>query len=150
MRITFVWLVSYCFLAAILSSCTMFGAGSHVYCETVTVHCPSDSIIQQLTKLKGTGRFEDARSFPDGPGGDTGAFHDFFFYDAEQQVLVRLEVPLHTPKNTEIHLAGIKDFRSGTEWIGFANVPAEKKKVVGAWFDQVARPVLACEHLSNP
>lgn len=128
----------------------MFGAGSHVYCETATVHCPSDSVIQQLTKLKATGRFEDARSFPDGPGGDTWVLHNFFFYDSEHQFLVRLEVPLHTSKNTEIHLAGIKDFMSGTEWIGFADVPAEKKKVVWAWFGQVVRPVLACEHLSKP
>jgi len=133
----------------LFSSCKMLGAGSHVYCETVTVACPSDTVIQRLTILKSSGRFSDVRSFQDGLSGEQWVLHDFYFYDSEHQFLVVLEVPLHTPTNTEIHLARFKDSTSGTQWIGFADVPTEKKKVVLAWFDHVVRPALAYRSLTN-
>ena len=126
-----------CLFVALSSSCRMFGAGSHVSCETVAVACPSDQVIQRLTELKASGRFDDARSFPDGVSGEQWVLHDFFFYVPEHHLVLRLEVPLHTQRKTEIHLAGMKDFTSGTKWIGFADVAPEKKKTVLAWLDRV-------------
>ena len=150
MNINYVRLVFCCLAAALCSSCRMFGAGSHVFCEITTVACPSDGVIQRLAELKASGRFEDARSFPDSLSGEQWELHDFYFYDPEHQFLVRMEVPLHTRTTTEVHLAGIKDFTSGTEWIGFADVQAEKKKVVLAWFYRVVWPALACKAIQNP
>ena len=75
--------------------------------------------------------------------------HTFYFFDPEHQFLLRLEVPLHTPKNTELHLADIKDFTASTEWLGFAKVSAEKQKVVLTWFNRVVRPALAYNPLKN-
>jgi hypothetical protein len=147
MNIPSLRLIFCCLVVALISSCGMLGAGSHVYCETITLACPSDSIIQRLIKLKATGRFEDARSFPDGLGGEQWVLHDFFFYDPEHQFLVRMEVPLHTPTTTKLHIAGIKDFTAGTEWLGFADVQAEKKKILWTWFDRVVRPALVCNPL---
>ena len=135
-----------CLSVALYSSCRLFGAGSHVYCETVAVACPSDQVIQRLTELKASGRFDEARSFPDGVSGEQGGMHDFYFYVPEHHLLLRLEVPLHT-KKTEFHLAGMKDFTSGTEWMGFADVEPEKKKMVLAWVDRVVQPALGCEAL---
>lgn len=149
MRIAFVWLAFCCLSATLFSSCRMFGAGSHVYCETVTVACPSDTVIQRITMLKSSGRFNDVRSFQDGLAGEQWVLHNFSFYDSEHQFIVVLEVPLHTPTDTEIHLARIEYFASGTQWIGFADLSVERKKVVRVWFDRVVRPALAYKPLSN-
>ena len=146
MSIRCVRVIFYCLSVALYSSCRILGAGSHVYCETVAVACPSDRVIQRLTELKSSGRFEDVRSFPDGLSGEQWVMHDFYFYVAEHHLLLRMEVPLHT-QTTKIHLAGMKDFTSGTEWIGFADVEPEKKKVVLAWLDRVVQPTFACEAL---
>ena len=136
-----------CLLAAFHSSCSMFGAGTHVYCETITVPFPSDSIIQRLAELKSSGRFDDARSFPDGLHGEQWVMHNFYFYDHAHQFLLRLEAPPHTRTTTEIHLAGMKDFTANPEWVGFADASAARKKEVYRWFDQVIRPILGKEAL---
>lgn len=133
------------FLSGLLASCGLFGAGSHVYCESVLVACPSDGIIQRLTALKSTGRFNDARSFPDGVGTEPSSPHYFYFYYPERQFLVLLEVPLHTPTHTDVHINAIKDFTASSKWQGLNDDVTEAKKAeVLAWFERVIRPTLAC------
>ena len=133
-----------------LFSCGLLGAGSHVYCEPTLLNCPSDTILAKLQLLKASGRYDDARSFPDSKGQENNEHYSFYFYDRTHNFLVRLEVPLHTPKNTEIHLAGIKDFNVNSEWRGFnQNVTEEKKKEVLIWFDSTIRPVLVCDRPSE-
>ncbi|MCC3151557.1 hypothetical protein Q3A66_02210 [Hymenobacter sp. BT770] len=132
-------------LSGVLAACGLLGAGSHVYCESVVVAYPSDGIIQRLTALKATGRFDDNRSFPDGPGDEQHAPHYFYFYDLEHQFLVFLDVPRHTPTHTDVHINAIKDFKASSEWHGFnKDVTEAKKAEVLAWFEQVIRPTLAC------
>ena len=132
-------------LSGLLASCGLLGAGSHVYCESVVVACPSDGIIQRLTALKATGRFDDIRSFPDGTGDDLKRLYSFYFYDPEHHFLVFLEMPLHTPTHTDVHINAIKDFTTSSEWQGFnKNVTEAKKAEVLAWFERVIRPTLAC------
>ena len=150
MKTAFAWPTFSGLLAASFSSCNMLGAGSHMYCEPVAIGCSSDTVIQRLVKLKKTGRFNDIRSFPDGPNGEQNNIHNFFFYDSKHQILVRLEVPLHTPSTTKIHLAGIKNFASDTQWLGFTDAPTEKQQVVLAWFNYVIRPGLTCEPFVHP
>ena len=85
-------LIIYFLLAALVSACGVFGAGSHVFCEVIPVALPHDEVIQRLTRIKASGRFEDARSFPDGTGEEeVWAMHHFYFYDPEHQFLVRME-----------------------------------------------------------
>ena len=116
-----------------------------MYCESVVVACPSDGIIQRLTALKATGRFDDIRSFPDGTGDDLKRLYSFYFCDPEHHFLVFLEMPLHTPTHTDVHINAIKDFTTSSEWQGFnKNVTEAKKAEVLAWFERVIRPTLAC------
>ena len=96
MSTRYVRFVFCCLSVALYSSCRMFGTGSHVYCETVAVTCPSDRVIQRLTDLKASGRFDDARSFPDGLSGEQWVMHDFYFYVPEHQLLLHMKVPLNT------------------------------------------------------
>lgn len=150
MKITSMRLIFCCLIAALLSSCGILGAGSHVYCETTTLACPSDSIIQRLIRLKASGRFDDVRSFPDHLAGEQWIRHDFYFYDSEQQFLVRMEVPIHTPTTTTLHLADIKNFKSGTEWLGFAKAREEQKQLAWAWFNRTILPELTGKSIQNP
>ena len=102
-----------------------------VLCEIVSVALPHDIVIQRLAMLKKSGRFEDARSFPDGPGEEeVWAMHHFYFYDSEHQYLVRMEIPLDSLPTIEIHLAGMIDFTSSTEWVGFGEESSRKKGIV--------------------
>ncbi|MFC7668482.1 hypothetical protein ACFQT0_14705 [Hymenobacter humi] len=149
MKTTLVRLV-YLLLSGVLAACGFLGAGSHVYCESVVVACPSEGITQRLTALKATGRFDDTRSFPDGLGEEPNAPHYFYFYDPEHQFLVLLEVPRNTPTHTDVHINAIKDFTASTEWQGFNKDVAEaKKEEVLAWFERVIRPNLACATLPS-
>jgi hypothetical protein len=102
--------------------------------------------------MKASGYYDDARSFPDSKGKEDYAPYSFYLYDRKHNFLLRVEVPLHTRKNTEIHLAGIKDFNMNSEWRGFnQNVTEEKQKQVLAWFNSIVRPVLVCDSPSvNP
>lgn len=147
MKLTSLHLIIGFFLAALVASCGGFGAGSHSFCEVIPVARPHDRVIQRLAGLKASGRFDDARSFPDGTAQETWPMHDFYLYVPEHQFLVRMEVPLDSLPTTELHLAGLKDFTSGTEWLGFAEAPSQKKKAVYAWFDRVILPALAGEPL---
>ena len=116
-----------------------------MYCESVVVACPSDVIIQRLTALKATGRFDDPHSFPDGVGDDLKRLYFFYFYDQEHHFLAFLEMPLHTPTHTDVHINAIKDFTASGEWQGFnKNVTEAEKAKVLAWFERVIRPTLAC------
>jgi hypothetical protein len=126
------------------------GAGSHVYCKSISLNCPSDTILARLTSLKASGQYDDARSFPDIRAREGYLPYSFYFYDHTHNFLVRLEAPAHTPKNTEIHLAGIKYFNGSGNWQGFTeHVPKEKKKEVLAWFDSNIRPALGCPDASK-
>lgn len=60
-----------------------------------------------------------------------------------------MEVPLDSLPTTEIHLAGMKDFTSSPEWVGFGEESSKKKGAVYAWFDQVIRPALAGKPLTR-
>lgn len=139
-------LVTGLILFGVFAACGLLGAGSHVYCESVLVACPSDSIIQRLTALKATGRFDDIRSFSDRPEEDRiSSPYAFYFYDPEHHFLVLLEVPLHTPTHTDLHVRAIKDFTVSTKWQDFNNDVTEAKKTeVLAWFKRAIRPTLAC------
>ena len=69
----------------------------------------------------------------------------FYFYDLKHHFLVFLEMPLHTPTRTDVHINAINDFTTSNEWQGFnKNVTEAKRKEVLAWFEQVIRPTLAC------
>lgn len=143
MKILLRLLAYYCFSAWLLSSCGALGAGSHAYCESVLVACPGDTLIRRLTLLKTSGRYDDARSFPDGPGEEPNAPQSFYFYDGEHKFLVHLEAPRHTPTTTALHIAGIKDFTLGNEWQSFnRDVNEAKKREVTAWFTRTIRPAL--------
>ena len=145
----FFYLIS---LPAIFSACGILGAGSHVYCESILTACPSDSVIQEMTALKVDGMYDDARSFSDGIGEEANSPYSFYFYDHKHNFLAHLEVPVHTPKNTDIHLVGIKDFTVSNQWQPFnKNLTDVKKKEVLDWFNRTIQPVLACKRISgNP
>ena len=141
-----------CFSAWLLSSCGALGAGSHAYCESILVACPGDTLIKRLTLLKTSGRYDDARSFPDGPGEEPNAPHSFYFYNGEHKFLVHLEAPGHTPTTTALHIAGIRNFTRGSEWQSFnRDVSEAKKREVMAWFNGAIRPALAgCAKFKHP
>ena len=121
-----------------------------MYCESVVVACPSDGIIQRLTALKATGRFDDIRSFPDGTDDESKGLYSFYFYDPKYHFLVFLEIPLHTPIHTDMHINAIKDFTASSKWQGFNKDLTEAKKAeVMAWFERVIRPTLACRALPS-
>jgi len=128
-----------------LASCDLnaFSAGSYPYAEQVSSACPRDSVVARLTRLKASGAYDNAYSFPDGPS-ESGPYYQFYFFSRETNCIVLVAVT--GARKSLVLLASIKEPQAGSKWQDINHGLAKERQLrVLSWFNKVIQPRLMCK-----
>ncbi|WP_210518023.1 hypothetical protein [Hymenobacter terricola] len=143
------WLLLLSVFQVLICSCDInsFSAGSYAYAENVYSGCKGDTIINRLKRLKASGVYDNASSYPDGPNEPPSPYYSFYFFSRENNCILLTAVPTGGfNKESALLLVSVKGPNPTSKWQDFNHgLDKKQQERITDWFNKKIKPAISCD-----